>query len=88
MIFEAKTITDKNELHQSRAALAQLLEYRLEYGATDDHLCAVVNAKLSLRRARLLDELGVAVIYISSEQCAPNNDAGSRIVNALLTVAR
>jgi hypothetical protein len=87
VIFEAKTISETNELHQSRAAIAQLLEYRLEYGVQEDSLCTVVDERLSIRRARLLDALGIAAIYVpESGDCSANNDAGASIV-ALLAPA-
>ena len=51
-IFEAKTLTETNETSQARGALAQLLEYRLEYGKPDaDFLCVVVDREISLCNA-------------------------------------
>jgi hypothetical protein len=46
-----------NELHQSRAALAQLLEYRLEYGLDDDQLCVVVDGQLLRDLERIAAEV-------------------------------
>ncbi len=63
VIFEAKTITPKSELPQTRAAVAQLLEYRYFYGAATDRLCLVCNAPLSDRRLRLLAALGIEVLW-------------------------
>jgi hypothetical protein len=62
VIFEAKTILASNETDQCRKALAQLLEYRQEYGRPDDVLCIAVNAALSARRAELLERLGIAAV--------------------------
>lgn len=44
VIFEAKTITETNEMDQFRAGLSQLLEYRFFYGDPEDMLCVVVDA--------------------------------------------
>ncbi len=66
VIFEAKTITVDNERRQCRGALAQLLEYRLEYGSADDALIIVVDRRLSERRADLLDRLGVAAALVDA----------------------
>jgi hypothetical protein len=83
VIFEAKTITDRNELAQSRSGLSQLLQYRVEYGTTRDLLCLVVDAELSLRRTRLLDELGVAVLLVRAPSRRAMNDLGSKIAEHL-----
>jgi len=66
-IFEAKTIRDSNQLSQTRAALAQLLEYRLVYGGDDDNLCIVLDHPLSSARSDLLGRLGIAVIRARDE---------------------
>ena len=57
VIFEAKTI-EGNETHQTRAAVAQLLEYRYLYGRPVDRLCVVTDRVLSDRRQRVLEFLG------------------------------
>ncbi len=80
VIFEVKSITDSNETSQMRGALAQLLEYRLEYGAPDDQTCAVVNRQLSARRLRLLEGLGVPVLVVSEGGVKAGNDLGWRMV--------
>lgn len=80
VIFEAKTVTDSNETTQTRGALAQLLEYRLEHGAKDDLLCLVVDRELSLRRARLLDAFEIAVIVVSEDGWRSVNDWGSELL--------
>lgn len=83
VIFEAKTISGRNELHQTRSAVAQLLEYRLEHGDPDDDLSLVTNSDISLRRARLLDELGIAVLVIRSSGLRAANDHGSSLASRL-----
>jgi hypothetical protein len=83
VIFEAKTISPTNELSQTRSGFAQLHEYRLEYGASDDELCLVVNRPLSVRRQKLLDSLGVAVLVKSGADFQAGNDHGSHLIDAL-----
>ena len=67
VIFEVKSLTDANEVHQCRAALAQLLEYRFFYGSKGDGLCAVLTAPIPDRRRALLEELGVAVMVFGED---------------------
>jgi hypothetical protein len=67
VIFEAKTIAGDNETSQCRSALAQLLEYRLDYGSPDDELCIVVDQSISERRLELLTRLGVAVAQVVAD---------------------
>ena len=74
VIFEAKTIQD-NEVSQARGGLAQLLEYRLEYGQPDDAICLVVDRGLSEHRAALLERLGVGVLLVDEDGLRPSNDA-------------
>jgi hypothetical protein len=83
MIFEAKTISATNEVSQTRSAFAQLHEYRMEYGAPDDELCLVVNRPLSVRRQKLLDSLGVAVLVKAGADFQAGNDHGSHLIDAL-----
>src|SRR4051794_21539182 len=75
-IFEAETISDSNETSQCRAALAQLLEYRLDYGHPDDRVCVVVDAAPSPRRLEVLDRLGVAVVQADDHRLVALNEAG------------
>ncbi|MBZ4373279.1 hypothetical protein [Corallococcus sp. AS-1-6] len=63
VIFEAKTLAEGNELHQTRSALAQLLEYRHVHGAPEDELCVVVDRPLSIMRERILLALNVIVLW-------------------------
>jgi hypothetical protein len=64
VIFEAKTLSGKNEVHQLRAALAQLLEYRFRYGKSEDKLCVVTDGPVGDLRARFLDALDIAVVRV------------------------
>jgi hypothetical protein len=83
MIFEAKTISASNEVPQTRNAFAQLHEYRMEYGTPDDDLCLVVNRPLSVRRQKMLDALGIAVLVNSGADFQAGNDHGSHLIDAL-----
>jgi hypothetical protein len=83
VIFEAKTISPANELSQTHAGFAQLHEYRMEYGTPDDELCLVVNRALSVRRQKLLDSLGVAVLVKAGADFQAGNDHGSHLIDAL-----
>jgi hypothetical protein len=83
MIFEAKTIAASNELSQTRSGFGQLHEYRIEYGVPGDELCLVVDRPLSVRRQKLLDSLGVAVMVKSDAEFQAGNDHGSHLIDAL-----
>ena len=83
VIFEAKTISAANELSQTRCGFAQLHEYRMEYGASGDDLCLVVDRPLSVRRQKLLDSLGVAVLVKSGADFEAGNDHGSHLIDTL-----
>jgi hypothetical protein len=83
VIFEAKTITPSNELSQTRNGYAQLHEYRMEYGVPVDEVCLVVDRALSLRRQKLLDSFGVAVLVKSGDDFEAGNDHGSHLIDAL-----
>jgi hypothetical protein len=80
VIFEAKTVSNSNETSQLRGGLAQLLEYRVEYGKRDDLLCVVVDREISLRRARLLDTFEVAVLLVTGDDWRSVNDWGSELL--------
>lgn len=71
VIFEAKTITSGTELVQTRAALAQLLEYRYFYGEGADQLCMVTDAPLSDRRLRFLCAMGIDVLWRDGDRFVP-----------------
>jgi len=64
VIFEAKTLGGANGNHQSRIALAQLLEYRFFFGTPEDELCLVVDAILDDARVRFLESAQVAVLHV------------------------
>lgn len=74
VIFEAKTITESNEVDQCRTALAQLLEYRFFLGRPDDELCLVVDRHISSLRLAFLESAAIAVVVV--------NDLGARAVGA------
>jgi hypothetical protein len=71
VIFEAKTITEDNQLRQTRSGFAQLLEYRLMYGAPEDHLCLVCDQPPADGRVEIVDRLGVAVIAMPHDDLSP-----------------
>lgn len=66
VLFEAKTLSGKNESDQVRRALAQLLEYRFLYGLPEDELCLVTNGPIDERRDRLLHALGIEFAWVDS----------------------
>src|SRR5206468_567128 len=70
VLFEVKTLSGSNEVHQCRAALSQLLEYKFFYGAESDRLCIVLSGPVADRRRVLLDDLGVAILVITNEGAA------------------
>ena len=80
VIFEIKSITPNNETSQCRSGLAQLLEYRVQYGEPHDDLCLMVNAPISQYRARVLNHLGVGVIVLGGEDYSAGNDLGYALV--------
>ena len=61
-------------------SLAQLLEYRVEYGTRTTCLCVVVDREIPLRRAQLLDAFEVAVPVVSSDDWRSVNDWGSELL--------
>ena len=63
VLFEAKTITRKDEIHQIRLGLAQLLEYRFKYGVEGDALCLITDHPISNGRADFMASLDVAVMW-------------------------
>jgi hypothetical protein len=83
VIFEAKTIAASTELSQARSGFAQLYEYRTEYGTPDDELCLVVDRPLSLRRQKLLDSFGIAVLVMTDHDFEAGNDRGTHLIDAL-----
>jgi hypothetical protein len=83
VIFEAKTISNGNETRQCRNALAQLIEYRQEYGRPDDALCVVVDAAISATRTGILERLGVAVVLAAqAEEFGWLNECGRAVAFA------
>jgi hypothetical protein len=75
-IFEAKTIRDENQLSQTRSGLAQLLEYRLQYGSESDALCLLLDRGIPEGRATLLEDLGIGVgVVTDGELLAANGQS-------------
>ncbi len=65
--FEAKTITAANELSQTRHGIAQLFEYRLLFGESEDQAALVTNRRISDRRIEVLNGLGIAVMLVEGQ---------------------
>jgi hypothetical protein len=70
VLFEVKTLSGSNEVHQCRAALSQLLEYKFFYGSESDRLCIVLNGPIADRRRALLEDLKVAIVVIANDGTA------------------
>jgi hypothetical protein len=83
VIFEAKSLTLQNQVHQARAAFAQLLEYRHFYGTSSDALCIVTNSPLSTVRARFLEAQGVAVAFLEGERVRVGGSVSREVLGAL-----
>jgi hypothetical protein len=83
VLFEAKTITRKNEIHQIRLGLAQLLEYRFKHGVKGDALCLVTDYPISSGRANFMASLGVAVMWPHKTDYMGNVTA-KRVLGGLL----
>lgn len=77
VLFEAKTIKSGRELHQVRAALAQLLEYRFFYGEQTDRLCLITDAPLSDRKLRFLAAMDVRVLWHNGERLVSCGEGAS-----------
>ena len=85
VIFEAKVLSETNELSRTRVALAQLLEYRYFYGEPDSALCLVTTRPISDRRLRFLEDQLVAVAYDDGSELTP---CGTLAPDLLETSAR
>jgi hypothetical protein len=83
VIFEAKTISDSNETSQCRGALAQLLEYRLDYGHPDDLVVVVVDAAVGSRRSEILERLGLAALLATADGLTSLNETGRTLLQDL-----
>jgi hypothetical protein len=85
-IFEAKGLSDSNEISQCRAALAQLLEYRFFYGMDSDRLWLVVDRSIADRRRALLESNGVAVVFVTdSGQLQPIGQLATEMLSSRVT---
>jgi len=71
ILFEAKTVSLKTEIHQVRSAIAQLLHYRHDYGRKSDHLCVVTNGAISSRFVKFLEALGIGSVFVHGERVTP-----------------
>jgi hypothetical protein len=67
-----------NETSQCRGALAQLLEYRLDYGHPDDQVVVVVDAAVRSRRSEILERLGLATLLATSDGLTSLTRPGGR----------
>jgi hypothetical protein len=85
VIFEAKTISGSNEIQQARSALAQLLEYRQEYGQPEDGICVTVDVALSAGRVDVLSRLGVGIIVAGANGVRAQNEVATSLVADLAT---
>lgn len=83
VIFEAKTVRAGSEGPRIRSAIAQLQEYRFFYGAPEDRLCLVCDRPISGRRVRLLDGLGIAVLWRNGEDFRPGSGGGKGVFDPL-----
>ena len=84
VIFEAKTISDSNEVHQVRAALAQLFEYRWRFGTGSEPLCLVTNRPISDQQVRFLEAMGICVIWVDGDRLRPSGPGARQILGDLL----
>lgn len=84
VLFEAKTLTNENEIHQVRSGLSQLLEYRYFHPQLKQHrLCLVFSRPLSPKARKfvsLLESLGVAAIWNHGGRF----EGAGRVANLLL----
>ena len=67
VLFEAKSLSGKNQSKQVRAALAQLLEYRFLGGRAADKLCLATNGPIEESRTQFLRTLGIDVVWTSED---------------------
>jgi len=80
VIFEAKTVRVGSEGPRVRSAIAQLLEYRFFYGDPEDRLCLVCDRPISGKRVKLLDGLGISVLWRDGDDFKPGS-ATARALN-------
>lgn len=73
VIFEAKTVRGGSEGPRVRSAIGQLQEYRFFYGTAEDRLCMVSDRPLSGKRVKLLDGLGIPVLWWDGETFQPGS---------------
>lgn len=80
VLFEIKSMRPKSERSAVRTGLAQLLEYRVVLGSTDDKLCLVTNRPLTTRSAQLLNSLGIGHAYVERSKVQVSGTAASRAI--------
>lgn len=67
-LFEAKTITTANEIHQVRSGFSQLCEYRYFFGMPSDALCLVTDAPIHNDRVKFLHHHQIGIWYKTSSK--------------------
>jgi hypothetical protein len=65
-----------------RAAIAQPPEYRFFYGEPDDRLCIVCDQPIGDRCTRLLDALGINVIWWDGESFESGSATSGELINS------
>jgi hypothetical protein len=85
-LFEAKTLSARNEAHQVRNGLAQLLEYRFLYGDETDLLCLVTSRPIRDDRIRFLRALGIDVMWVDSTGMRTRGGAITEAVGEMTSV--
>jgi hypothetical protein len=86
IFFEAKTITSKNENHQVRLGIGQLLEYRFKYGTGRVKLCLITDQAISQERAEFVDSLNIGWISPHRVRYRGNATARKLIPDLIQTV--
>jgi hypothetical protein len=78
VLFEIKSMRSKSERDAVRSGLAQLLEYRLFLGSTEDKLCLVTNRPIARQRLWLLNSVGIGHAYVEKREVHISGTATSR----------
>jgi hypothetical protein len=80
VIFEVKTLRVGSETARVRGAIGQLLEYRYFDGKDDDDLCVVTSRPIADFRCRMLDALGIGVLWKDGRTFRAGSWIGAKIV--------
>jgi hypothetical protein len=83
VLFEAKSLSGRNESSQVRRGLAQLLEYRFWYGSPTDELCLVTDGPIDPRRRGLLRALGIEFVWVDK---AGFHESGPLVSDAVRSI--